>query len=53
MTVDYRRLLKDTIRGTIWDNDLPASPASLDAQGKPIATHPEALAVFWDLVDRL
>jgi hypothetical protein len=50
---DYRRLLKDTIRGTIWDCDIPCSPASLDAKGKPAATNPEALTVFWALVHEI
>jgi hypothetical protein len=53
MTVDYRQLLKDTIRGTIWDCDTPCSPASLNAKGKPIATNTKALAVFWTMVHEI
>jgi hypothetical protein len=53
MTVNYRQLLKDTIRGAIWDNDVPASPASLNADGEAITTNREALEVFWGMVDEI
>jgi hypothetical protein len=51
MNLNYRQLLKDVIPGTIWDHDIPASPASLNAAGKPIATKREALREFWSMVD--
>jgi hypothetical protein len=53
MTVDYRQLLKDTVRGMIWDNDIPASPASLNTAGEAVATKREALEVFWSMVDEI
>ena len=34
MAADLRKLLKDCIRGMIWDLDVPVPPAAIDAAGK-------------------
>jgi hypothetical protein len=34
MTVDYRKLLKDCIRGQRWDFDIPALPGAIDSHGE-------------------
>jgi hypothetical protein len=47
MTIDYRQLLKASIRGTIYEYDIPASPAFPDT-GDDGAIR-EALQAFWAL----
>jgi hypothetical protein len=49
MTVDYRKLLKDCIRGMIIDCDIPAVPiASWHEDGEDSTR--EELELFFDLV---
>jgi hypothetical protein len=50
MTVDYRKLLKDTIRGMIWAWDVPAVPGAVDADGEEIESSRAELEAFFDLV---
>jgi hypothetical protein len=50
MTVDYRKLLKDTIRGMIWAWDVPAVPGAVDADGEEAESMCQELEAFFDLV---
>jgi hypothetical protein len=50
LTVDYRKLLKDTIRGMIWAWDVPAAPGAVDADGEQTESSRAELEVFFDLV---
>ena len=47
--IDYRKLLKDTIRGMIWEYDVPAVPGSTDGDGEGDCS-PEEYEAFFDLV---
>jgi hypothetical protein len=57
MTVDYRKLLKDTIRGMLVEHDMPAVPIASWHEGSDEeqyvgsmkSTH-EELELFFDLV---
>ena len=46
MVVDYRKLLKDTIRGTICDFDIPAVPIAIDACGEAAECSREEFELF-------
>ena len=48
--VDYRKLLKDTIRGMIWAWDVPATPGAVDADGEETESSRAELEAFFDLV---
>lgn len=48
MTVDYKKLLRDVIRGAVYDYDLPATPAILDDSNET-----EELATFFQLLDEV
>jgi len=50
MHVDYRKLLKDTIRGMIWKWDVPAAPGAVDANGEETESSRAELEAFFDLV---
>lgn len=50
MTVDYRKLLKDCIRGMITDWDIPAVPLAIDSDAEAISSSDEELKLFFDLV---
>jgi hypothetical protein len=56
MTVDYRKLLKDTIRGMIVEWDIPAVPIASWHEDREDPTHEglksthEELELFFDLV---
>ena len=50
MTVNYRKLLKDTIRGMIWKWDVPAAPGAVDANGEETESSRAELEAFFDLV---
>jgi hypothetical protein len=44
--LDYRKLLKDTIRGTICDFDIPAVPIAIDECGEAVGSSREELELF-------
>jgi hypothetical protein len=46
--IDYRKLLKDVIRGAVWDHDLPAAPAALDTSNETAE-----LTAFFQLLDEV
>jgi len=48
--VDQRKLLKDLIRGMLWDRDEIALPGALDAHGKEAPLPPEESGLFCELV---
>jgi hypothetical protein len=50
VTIDYRKLLKDTIRGMIWAWDVPAAPGAVDADGEQTESSRAELEAFFDLV---
>jgi len=50
LTVDYRKLLRDTIRGMIWAWDVPAAPGAVDADGEETESSRAELEAFFDLV---
>ena len=50
MTVDYRKLLKDCIRGMFTDWDIPTVPLAIDSDGEAISSTDEELKLFFDLV---
>jgi hypothetical protein len=50
MTVDYRKLLKDCIRGMVVDWNIPAVPLAIDADGEADSCTQEELELFFDLV---
>jgi hypothetical protein len=50
MTVDLRKLLKDTIRGTMWEIDIPCAPGAVDENGDQIESSREELELFFDIV---
>jgi hypothetical protein len=50
MTVDYRKLLKDCVRGMIVDWDIPAVPLAIDANGEADNCTDEELELFFELV---
>jgi hypothetical protein len=50
MTIDYRKLLKDCIRGQVWSHDIPEPPGAVDANGKQTGSTREELELFFDLV---
>ena len=49
MTIDYRKLLKDTIRGAVWDMDIPPLPGAIDEHGEETGCSPEELQAWLDL----
>ena len=53
MVIDCRKLLKDVVRGTICDFDIPAAPIALDERGEGIECSREELELFFQLVDEL
>jgi predicted RNase H-like HicB family nuclease len=48
--IDYRKLLKDCIRGMRVDWEVPAVPLSVDARGEAIDSTREELELFFELV---
>jgi hypothetical protein len=50
MTIDYRKLLKDCIRGQIWTHDVPVPPGAVDASGEQTESTREELELFFDLL---
>ena len=53
MTIDLRKLLKDTIRGAIVDYDIPPAPITLDAHGEVVECSREELELFFQLMDEV
>jgi hypothetical protein len=53
MSVDLSKFLKDVIRGTIVDFDIPAVPIALDERGEAIECSREELKLFFRLVDEV
>jgi hypothetical protein len=49
MAIDYRKLLKDTIRGAVWDMDIPPLPGAVDEHGEETGCSPEELQVWLEL----
>jgi hypothetical protein len=48
--IDHRKLLKDCIRGTIWEYDVPALPGPVDQDGEPTWSSREELELYFTLV---
>ena len=46
--IDYKKLLKDTLRGQVWDFDLPVLPATLDTSNETAE-----LTAFFQLLDEV
>ena len=46
--IDYKKLLKDTLRGQVWDFDLPAPPATLYTSNETAE-----LTAFFQLLDEV
>jgi len=54
MTVDYRKLLKDCIRGTIYDLDVPpSSPTPIDKDGEEISPTKKERRAFSEVMDEV
>jgi hypothetical protein len=53
MTIDFRKLLRDLLRGTLYDFDTVAAPVAIDAQGEAAASPPEELVAFVELLDEV
>ena len=53
MAVDHRKLLKDCIRGMVWDLDVPVPPAAIDAAGAADESTAEELELFWQLTSEV
>jgi hypothetical protein len=53
MAVDHRKLLKDCIRGMIWDLDVPVPPAAIDVAGAADGSTAEELELFWQLTSEV
>jgi hypothetical protein len=50
MTIDHRKLLKDCIRGMIYEWDIPAMPCAIGMDGIAIPCTDEELELFDKLV---
>jgi len=51
--LDPRKLLKDVVRGMVYEWDVPAVPAAVDEDGITVESTQEELQLFFALVDEV
>jgi hypothetical protein len=47
---DYRTMLKDCLRGQIWDRTIPSLPISRAANGEVLDPGPEYMRAYFELL---